>query len=138
MPIVSGNEPPSGKQKPQSASWAWLIPFLLVFGRPIYQAVRNATAGRVTDQQLIIVGAGVVVLLVVVAIVQRIHRSRTAGATRLPTTYTPPTPLSRPSSDQSFVPSAPHFEPIITGKVLVAGIILAAIMGAIGIILFLP
>jgi hypothetical protein len=55
--------------------------------------------------------------------------------------YTPPLPskssdvVARGALDQPFVPSAPRFEPMITGKVLLVGVVLAALMSGIGFVL---
>ncbi len=130
MPIVSGNEPKQPQKKTGTLGCGWLLP-LLIFGQPIISLVRRALAGRVDDQQLLIIGAGVVALLVMVVIVRRVNEARSNNTTSLPTPYQPPTTnpppftQSRVQPGQPLVPRPPQFEPIITGKVVLAGLVLA-------------
>lgn len=144
MPIVPGNEPKSGKK---SGGFPFgLIVFLVIFGPQIYNVIRSFTRGIVTDQQLMIVAGGVVALVALVVIVQRVNQSR-QGSTAYTPTYTPssnPTASLqqyRTPGDRS-LPSAPRFEPVITGKVLLAGFILALLLLGVGslvvVILALP
>lgn len=136
MPIVPGNDPKSAKKS--SGFPFGLIVFLVVFGRPIYNVVRSATRGIVTDQQLMIVAGGAVALVALVVIVQRVNQSR-QGSTPYTPTYTPssnPTASLRQytTPGEARLPSAPRFEPIITGKVVLAGLILAVLLGGIGVV----
>lgn len=160
MPIVHGGAP-GNSQKRRGGSWVtWILP-LLIFGPTIYRGIRNMAAGRLTDQQLLIAGAGIVLLAALVVIVQRINRSRNSSTSSLPTAYEPPKsigaapPMMRvPSPDDEFsapsstsaygprelsshtyVTRAPQFEPIITGKVVLAGVVLAAVLTGIGLLL---
>lgn len=139
MPIVPGNEPKSGKK---SGGFPFgLIVFLVVFGRPIYNLVRSLTQGIVTDQQLMIVAGGAVALVALAVIVQRVNQSR-QGSTPYAPSYTPP---SNPTASlQQYtapvdvrLPSTPRFEPIITGKVVLAGLILAVILVGIGFVVLM-
>lgn len=160
MPNVQGSDP-RGPQKRAGGSWiGWIVP-LLIFGPTIYRGIRNMVAGRLTDQQLLIAGAGLVLLVALVVVVQRIQRSRNSSASSLPTAYQPPKSVVAapvvapvPSSDDkatwssstdgyarrelssdTYVTRAPQFEPIFTGKVVLAGIVLAAVLSAIGLLL---
>jgi hypothetical protein len=130
MPIVPGNDPKSAKKS--SGFPFGLIVFLVVFGRPIYNVVRSFTRGIVTDQQLLIIGGGVVALVALAVIVQRVNQSRQGSSPYTPT-YTP---SSNPTASlQQYttpgdvrMPSAPRFEPVITGKVVLAGLLLALLL----------
>lgn len=146
MPIVPGNEPPEQKQR--TSLGGWIVP-LIIFGPMLYNLVRNATRGVLTDQQLLIAGGGLIGLVALVAIARRVGQSRASSASSLPTSYTPPsTPprqlngytSSTPSQyrtqlDKPYVPQPPRFEPIITGKVLLVGVVLAALMLGAGALL---
>lgn len=149
MPIVSGNEPPSQRNRRNSLV-GWVLP-LLFFGPMIYNFVRSTTRGVLTDQQLLIVGGGLIGLVAIVVIMRRVGQSRAGSSTSLPTSYTPPTnvaPLSRATpikqpqpqqyrtrTEQPYVPSPPRFEPIVTGKVFLLGVVLAALFGCVGLML---
>lgn len=149
MPIVSGNEPPQPKQR--SSLTGWIIP-LIIFGPVIYNFARNTTRGILTDQQLLIAGGGLIGLVALVAIGRRVSQSRSSSASSLPTSYTPPsTPPRqlngytssmpsapsqyRPQLDKPYVPQPPRFEPVITGKVFLVGVVLAALMAGAGLLL---
>lgn len=117
-----------------------MIVFLVVFGRPIYNLVRSLTRGIVTDQQLMIVAGGVVALVVLAVIVQRVNQSRQGSSPYSPTSMPMNSPTSLPTSNPTAslqqytrpgdvrLPSAPRFEPIITGKVVLAGLLLALLL----------
>ncbi len=146
MSFVAGNDPPPSKRSGGSLiSWLFL---LLVFGPTIYRVLRNATAGVISDQQLLIIGGGLIALIGVIVIVQRINRSRADGGPRLPTPMPPPAPRrSAPppdigavrrvtgASSQPYLPPAPRFEPMITGKVVLASLIFGAFLAGIGVLL---
>jgi hypothetical protein len=121
--------------------FGWIV-FLLVFGRPIYNVVRSLTNGILTDQQLMIIAGGAVALIALTAIVQRVNRARQDGAPTLSTSYT--TPSNPAASLQQYMqasdsklPSAPRFEPIITGKLVLAGFILALLLFGGGLLFVL-
>lgn len=145
MPIVAGNQP-EPKKPTRGPSLGWLVP-LLVFGPPLYSFVRRVTAGILTNQQLLVVGGGVLGLIVLGVIVQRVNRLRAGGASRLPTSYAPPAPTlpgaSSPGASgktndragQPYLPPPPRFEPIVTGNVLLVGVLVALVMGLIGFVL---
>lgn len=140
MPIVPGNDQGSGKKSGGSLV-GWLV-FLLVFGRPLYGLVRSVTNGRISDQQLLIITGGVVALIAVGVIVQRVNRMRASGTSTLSTPYLPP---SNPATslrqlntkNDPSLPATPTFEPIITGKVVLAGIVLALLLIGGGLALLL-
>lgn len=130
MPIVPGND--QGSAKKSGGSLVGWIVFLLVFGRPAYNLLRSLTRGIVTDQQLMIIAGGALALVALAVIVQRVNQSRQGS-----TAYTPNyTPTTNPSASlQQYrtpgnpsLPSAPRFEPMITGKVVLAGLILALLL----------
>lgn len=146
MPIVSGNEPPTPRKKGRGIGlgWIWL---LIVLARPIYEFVRSFLStmggGSLSSEQLLIIGGGLVALLILGAIVIRVNRMRESTTTSLPTTYQPQqTPASSPSgpprsatAGQPFLPPTPRFEPIVTGKVFLAGVLLAGLIGGAGLFL---
>lgn len=139
MPIVPGNDQNS-KKKSGGFPFGSLIVFLIVFGRPLYNLVRSVTRGILTDQQLLIVAGGAVALVALVVIVQRVNQSRQGSSPYSPTSLPMNTPTSLPStnpaaslrqyttSGDTRLPSAPRFEPIITGKVVLAGLLLALLL----------
>jgi|GEM_PF-5135143 len=134
MSIVSGNDPEPSEQQRRGIGCGWIVP-LVLFGPTIYRYIRSAAAGRITDQQLLIIIGGVVALIALVVIVRRVNQSRASGTTSLPTTYTPPTTIdpahyqsTQTTTSKSYVPSTPRFEPVVTGKVFVAGVVLAALI----------
>ena len=165
MPIVPGNQPPR-RQKPGSLL-GWVLP-LLFFGPMIYNAVRSATRGMLTDQQIIIAGAGLIGLVALITIARRVGQSRVTSSSSLPTAATPPNPptvvtppsqptayappnqpnayapprdtsvvvdVTPPASSRSGLPSPPRFEPVVTGKVFLAGVLLALMMCGVGFLL---
>jgi hypothetical protein len=127
MPIVPGNEPPRRRQR--GSALGWLLP-LLIFGPTIYNVVRNNLGINVSNQQALIVVGGIVGLVALAVIVQRVNRLREGNTTTLPTSYTPP-------HGKPYVPSAPRFEPIVTGKVVLAGFVLALLIAGFGAVLLL-
>jgi hypothetical protein len=139
MPIVPGNEP---QRTPNSGGsrLGWIIP-LVIFGPSLYRFVRSGIGARLTDQQMLIVGGGLVGLVVLAVIVQRVNRSRNDTTSRLPTSYMPAatgrsnTSVPRLPTAEWKVPPAPKYEPMITGKVMLAGVVLAAVMGGLGLLL---
>lgn len=143
MPIVSGNEPPPTRNT-RGSLIGWVFP-LLFFGPMIYNFVRSATRNVVTDQQLLIVAGGVIGLAAMVVIARRIGQNRSSSTGSLPNSYTPPPNLVPPSRTQvsqyrapapkQYVPPPPRFEPIITGKVFLVGVVLAALLGGLGLLL---
>ena len=131
MPIVQGNEPPRRRSRPSVVGW--LLP-VIIFGPTLYRMARGAVAGRVTDQQLLIVGAGAVALALVVLIASRVSRARSTPA-RLPTGYPstpPPVMLAGPiqtTASEGYTPRPLRYEPMVTSKVVLAGVAVAAMIG---------
>lgn len=138
MPIVPGNE--QNSKKKSGGFPTGLIVFLLIFGGQIYNVVRGLTRGILTDQQLMIAAGGVVALVVLTVIVQRVNQSRQGSSPyttpsmpmNTPTSLTPTNPTASlqqyTTPGDARLPSAPRFEPIITGKVVLAGLLLALLL----------
>lgn len=122
MPLTPNNE-----QRPtkRSGGWGWLVP-LLIAAPTIINLVRSRTAGMLTDAQLLIIAAGVAVLVVLVVVGRRTWQSN-AAAPRTPT-YNP--------QQSAGTPQAPRFEPIITGKVMLAGLVLGVLFALGAVALF--
>jgi hypothetical protein len=140
MPIVPGNEPQSAKNRGGSII-GWIV-FLLVFGRPLYNVVRSLTTGIVTDQQLMIIAGGALALIALAVIVQRVNRSRQDSTPTLSSSY--PVPSNPAASLQQYMqpsdvklPQTPRFEPIITAKVVLAGLLLALLLFGCGVVALL-
>lgn len=138
MPIISGSEPPKQRRR-SGPNIGWIVP-LLIFGPTIYNLARRSLAGRFTDQQLIMLGGAVAVLIAFVAIGRWLSNQRRSDASALPPSYQPSSlsqPRSSPprSASPSFTPQAPRFEPIVTGKVMIAGAVLALLMAGAGFLL---
>ena len=136
MPIVPGNEQPN--KRSGGSLWGWIV-FLVVFGRPIYGLARSLTNGFLSDQQLLMLLGGAGALIVLATLARRIKRSESASTTTFAPSYTPP--QSPSSSAQlmraaSVTPSAPRFEPVITGKLVLVGVILASLLGGLGLLLW--
>lgn len=139
MPIVPGNEPTPQRRRSGGFGLGWIV-WLAILGPTLYRLARNAVGGRLTDQQFLIIAGGLAGLFIMILIVRWVNNTRTGGSTSLPTGYQPPRqmqgrlptpPQPRPAS----LPEAPRFEPMVTGKVVLAGLILAAFMGGAAFIL---
>ncbi len=116
---------PNQEQRPTKRSgggWGWLVPALIA-APTIINLVRNRARGILTDEQLVMIAAGVVALVVLVVVSRRVWQ-RNADVPRTPT-YNPP--------QSAGVSQAPRFEPIVTGKVMLAGLVLGALF-ALGIV----
>jgi len=113
MPLTPNNQPRPTKR---SGGWGWLVP-LLIAAPTIINLVRRQTEDVLTDAQLLMIVAGVGALIVLVVVGRRAWQSN-AAVPRSPT-YTP--------QQSSALPQAPRFEPIITGKVLLAGLVLGVL-----------
>jgi hypothetical protein len=138
MSIVSGNQPPKQRRR-SGPSIGWIVP-LLIFGPTLYNLARRSLAGRFTDQQLILLGGALAVLVAFIAIGRWLSNQRRSDGPALPPGYQPSPPkeprssLPRPASP-SYTPQAPRFEPIVTGKVIIAGAVLALLMAGAGFLL---
>lgn len=142
MPIVQGNEPRQPQRSAGGSVVGWIIP-LAFLGPMLYRLLRNATAGLLTDQQLVIAVGGVVAFGVMVWVLRRVNGLRASSTTHLPAAYELSKPdLSRQPAmdpvrrDGSYVPQPPRYEPILTGKVVLAGVVLATLMGGFWLLLF--
>lgn len=132
MSIVSGNEPP---QRRRGSNWSWLIFLLIVFGptvigtlRPFFNDLVNVDQGQVNMDQVVIIAGGVLALAVLVLLVARVRSAASRTPSALPTTYTPPTGTISSATNTPMLPTAPRFEPIITGKVVLAGVLLLMLL----------
>jgi hypothetical protein len=123
MPLTPKNEQRPTKRS--SGGWGWLVP-LLIAGPTIIQQVRSRTVGVLTDEQLLMIGAGVTALVVLAVVGRRVWQ-RNAAVPQAPT-YNP--------QQSTMVPQAPRFEPIVTGKVMLAGLVLGALfaLGAVALL----
>lgn len=138
MPIVSGNEPQP--KRSSGLGCGWLLP-LLILAPTIARLVRQSTAGWLTDQQLLILVGGLTVLIAFGVMIQWANRAN-RGSTNLPQAPVSKAPISAslqqprtPSNDM--LPPPPRFEPIITGKVLLVGVLLGGLLIAVGAALLL-
>ncbi|CAA9255340.1 MAG: hypothetical protein AVDCRST_MAG26-2073 [uncultured Chloroflexia bacterium] len=136
MPIT-GQTPQPGKQEPRrSPNLSWII-FLLILARPIWTMVRSIIPPQVANNDIFAVVVGVLVLGVFFFTVARLGRGRNAD-TRLPTG---PRQVRSSTTPRASVPrpvlpaGGPRFEPIITGKVMFAGVVLLAIFAAVFLLL---
>ncbi len=138
MPIVSENEPQT--KRSSGIGCGWILP-LLILGPTIARFVRQSTAGWLTDQQLLIIVGGLTVLIVFGIMIRRAsHAAR--GDTTLPQPVMPKAPSSASlqqlhKQSSSSLPPSPRFEPIITGKVLLAGVLFGGLLVAAGAALIL-
>lgn len=164
---MSSQKPKSPNKRGEQGSWFWVIPLLLVFGRPLAQLIQQVFSGRnvsLSAQQIVIIG--VIALAIIVAIVRAGRRRTARPDTRLPTPasserisdrerreqYTPSMPMwtgemktgtppfssptierssaarSVSASERPYMPPPPRFEPVITGKLVLTGIVLLVLM----------
>ncbi len=133
MSIVSGNEPQP--KRSSGVGCGWLLP-LLILGPTIARLVRQSTVGWLNDQQLLIIIGGLMVLIAFGIMIRRANRAERGGTTLpQPAASKVPTGASlqqlRKTSKAS-LPPPPRFEPIITGKVLLAGVLFGGLLLAVG------
>jgi hypothetical protein len=121
MSLTPENEP--RRPRTSGIGWGWLVPFLLVAPTIIREVQRRTT---LSNEQLIMIVAGVGALIVLAVV------SRRAFASERSTPRLPTYDANRPS----YTPQAPRFEPMVTGKVLLAGLALGALF-ALGVVLLL-
>lgn len=107
-----------------SGGLGWLIPLLLI-APPIIREVQRRTAGVLTNEQLLMIVAGVGALIVLGVVARRTWTSTTSQ----PSTYDV---TKRPS----YTPQPPKFEPIVTGKLMLAGLGLGVLF-ALGVVVML-
>lgn len=136
---ISPNAPrpdPPPRQPKGNLSWIF---FLLILARPLWGILRSAVGPQLSNTQLWIVVIGVLALAALVLLAPR-ALNRGPSVTRLPTSAPsvpprrPPALPQHPALDASLRP--PHYEPIITGKVMLAGVLLLGMMG-LGFVLLL-
>lgn len=140
---ITANTPrpkPTKNQRPGCITWIFLLLILLGPGRGILAALFQIVAPRVSGGLLWSIIGGIVVVGALVAVISRAATNRTTD-TRLPTgpgaatdrrqRGGAPAPLPGPAQLPGGTQSGPpRFEPIITGKVVVAGFVLAACFAA--------
>ena len=140
MHITSNTPRPKApkRQGPNLASWIF---FLVLALGPLRGIVRALLPPQISDSQLLLLVIGVFALAVTVSLVARGLSSRSSGP-QMPTmpgasgswspTNTAPRqrlePARLPSRPAAGYPGPPRFEPIITGKVIFAGFVVAALL----------
>ena len=152
MPITANSPQPTGPKRKRANIWSWLI-FLLILARPLYAIATSIVPVQFNSLPIGPIVGGVVVLGLVVALVVNTARRR-SNDTWLPTPASPPVqtnqrtmssqpamkmpkpsnpslPSSRSNLPRSTIPSgAPRYEPMVTGKAVLAGIITGGIIAA--------
>lgn len=145
MPITANTPRPTPPKRQRTSIWSWLI-FLLIFARPLYGMLRSIVPFQISSPQLMAIVAGIIVVALASTLVLKTAR-RQGSDTRLPTASPqsssdrPVMTSSRPSNipmrantPQPRIPAGgPRFEPVITGKVMLVGIITAGVI-AVGIV----
>ena len=139
MNITANTPRPKPPKHERRSGLTWIF-FLLILARPLWGILRSTIGAQISDTQLWILVVGVVTLGFVGLLVARGVGNRGADA-RLPTRVEPAQPLNPSQLPQDARPGypvgPPRYEPIITGKVVLAGIVLAALMAAAGLLLWL-
>ena len=139
MNITANTPRPKPPKRERRSSLTWIF-FLLILARPLWGILRSTIGAQISDTQLWILVVGVVALGFVGLLATRGVGNRGADA-RLPTRIEPAQPLNPsrlPGGVRSSYPlGPPRYEPIITGKVALAGFVLAALMVAAGLLLWL-
>ncbi len=137
MNITANTPRPKPPRRERRSPLTWIF-FLLILARPVWGILRSTIGPQVSDTQLWIMVVGVVALGFVALLVSRAAGDRRVDP-RLPTPVEPVRPVQPsqiPMSGQSGYPAGPpRFEPIITGKVALAGLMLAAVV--VGVVLLL-
>ena len=138
---ITSNTPqpkPPKRQGPNLASWVF---FLVLALGPLRGIVRSLLPPQVSDSQLLLLVIGVFALALTVSLVARGFSSRSSGP-QLPTIpgssgpWSPTSaaprqrlePARSPTRPAAGYPGPPRFEPIITGKVVFAGLVVAALL----------
>ncbi len=138
----TANTRPRGPKRERGGNLSWLF-FLLILARPLWGIVRSLVGPQISNQQIWLMIGGVLVIGAVVALIAR-NAGGSAEQSRLPTpsatggsslprpatTNRPTIPMEwRPGSAAGYPSRPPQFEPVITGKVLLAGLVLALLIG---------
>lgn len=137
---ITANTPrpkPAKNQRPGCISWLFLLIILLGPLRGILQAIIGPRLGNIPLAPIL---TGIVILAAAGSMLARAAAGRSTGP-RLPTSPTVPgQPFSPPASSPStmtrlptpampnYQGGAPRFEPVITAKVFLAGVVLAAVL----------
>ena len=145
MPITANSRQPKPPRRTQQSILSWIF-FLLIFARPFWGILRSMIGPEVSDTPIWIMVAGITGLGIRVLFLLRAMRGGPAN-TSLPPRMELPRPVQPMQRVEPLGPSAdaqrrappirdyplqpPRFEPIITGKVVVAGIVLAMVMIAV-------
>ncbi len=145
---ITANTPrpkPTRGQGPSCGTWIFLIVILLGPGRGILMALLGP---RANDPRTLIVIGGVVVLAAMLVLAGRAASGRSSGPQlptgpstpmsmpRLPTPAAPMSPTV-PGSRAGYPLGPPQFEPIITGKVVLAGVLLLLVFAGIFFLLWI-
>lgn len=157
MNITPQTPQPKPPRNQRGSRWSWL--FLLILARPLWGIIRSAVGPQVSSQQLALVIGGVVLAGVIVMFFTSVA-TRSTSREQAPSMQSSPAPNYRPPAAGPSMPSttpprygtnpslgkpplppstpfgqAPRFEPIITGKVVLIGAVLAVvIVAALGVI----
>jgi|GEM_PF-7050221 len=141
MNFTANTRPPAPKRE-RGGNLSWIF-FLLILARPLWGIVRSLVGPQISNQQIWLMIGGVLVVSAVVALIARNAGGR-AEQSRLPTpsatggsslpfppaTNRPAMPGEwRPGSSSGYPSRPPQFEPMLTGKVLLAGLVLALLIG---------
>ena len=139
MSITANSSRPKPPRPERRSNLTWIF-FLLILARPLWGILRSTVGAHVSNAQLWIIVVGVITLGLVGLLVSRAMDGR-SSAPRLPAGAAPTRPLKPiniPTPTTSTYPAGPpRFEPIITGKVVLAGFALATLIGVVGVLLWL-
>ncbi len=114
---------------------------LLILGPTIARFVRQSTSTWLNDQQLLIIIGGLTVLITFGIMIRRANRAERGGSS-LPQLAAPTVPASAPlqqlrKTSKAALPPPPRFEPIMAGKVFLAGVLFGGLLIAAGAALIL-
>lgn len=136
MNITPQTPRPRPPRNQRGSRLSWLF-FLLILARPLWGIVRSLVGPQVTNQQLGLVIGGVVLAGVVVMLITR-GASRFGSGDQALSMPNQPVRDFRPQAGRdmtwtapppsSYQGQTPHFEPVITGNVVLVGVILAAVI----------
>ena len=133
MQIISNtprSRPPRGQQQ---SKLTWIF-FVLILARPLWGILRTMVGPQIGDAQLwMLVGGGLGVALIAILLVRgRGSRPPVTQQPGMPAPMSLPTPRTYTAPSRTGMPSAPRFEPMITGKAFFAGLCVVAL--AIGLL----